>query len=285
MQLKNTFLSLTAIVLALGLSACSKDVKTNTSNTSESNVTEVKIGLVGEHNAEWEAVSKRLEGSDVKLTIVKFADYSLPNRVLNDGEIDLNAFQHKAYLEEDSKAHNYDFEILSDTFIVPLAAYSDKIKSLDELKEGDTIAIPNDLTNGGRALKLLEKANVIKLDPSKGYTPEVKDIIENPKHIKIYEVDAANTVSLIPDVAASIVNSNYAVDNKLDPAKDAIFSDLSGGGVESDNPYVNVVICRKADKDNPILKKVIAEYQKAQTAALVIEQYKGAAIPVFKYQE
>lgn len=278
MQLKNTFLTLAAITLAFSLSACSKDSKSEAQ--SNSNVTEVKIGLVGEHNLEWEGVAKRLEGSDVKLTIVKFADYSLPNRVLNDGEIDLNAFQHKAYLSEDSKAHNYDFTILSDTFIVPLAAYSDKIKSLDELKEGDTIAIPNDLTNGGRALKLLEKANVIKLDPTKGYVPEVKDIIENPKKIKIYEVDAANTVSLIPDVAAAIVNSNYAVDNKLDPSKDAIFSDLTGG-IEQDNPYVNVVICRSADKDKEAIQKVIAEYKKDESATLIKEQYKGAAIPVF----
>jgi len=244
---------------------------------------EVKLGVVGEHNEAWESVAERLKSKGIILTLVKFADYTLPNRALNDGEIDLNAFQHQAYLNEDVKSHDYKIETIAQTIIAPLGLYSQKIKSVDEIKEGDTIAIPNDPTNGGRALKVLEQAGIITLDKSKGYVPTVRDIIENPKQIKIYEVDAGNTPSLLPDVAAAIINSNYAVDNNLNPTTDPIFSDGVGGKIEQDNPYINVIAARSADKDKEIFKKVIAEYQTKETADIILKIYKGGEVPVFKY--
>ena len=243
---------------------------------------EIKLGVVGEHNREWEATAKRLKAEGIDLTIVKFGDYTLPNRALNDGDIDLNAFQHKAYLFDDIKNNGYKIINVGDTLICPLGAYSNKIKSLDELKDGDTIAIPNDPTNGGRALKLLEQAKVITLDPSKGYLPTSRDIQSNPKNIKIYEVDASYTASLLPDVAVSVINSNYATDFGLNPSKDAIFSDTTGE-IDENNPYINIVAARIADKDNPVIQKVIKAYQTKESADIILEDSKGNNVPVFKY--
>ncbi len=243
---------------------------------------EIKLGVVGEHNEAWDDVVKRLKKDGINLTLVKFADYTLPNRALNDGEIDLNAFQHVAFLNADVESHGYKIEPIANTIIAPLGLYSKKIKNVSELQDGDTIAIPNDPTNGGRALKVLELAGLIKLDASKGYIPTVRDITENPKNIKIYEVDAGNTPSLLPDVAAAIINSNYAVDNDLNPTTDPIFSD-GVGKVDLDNPYINVIAARTDNKDNPVFKKIIAAYQTKETAEIIKELYHGGEVPVFKY--
>lgn len=283
-MLKNIIKTAAAVALGLTLTACGDDKNDQAQNTENATakVTEVKLGVVGEHTEEWKLVAQKLEKEGIKLTIVKFADYTLPNRALNDGDIDLNAFQHKAFLEADCKANGYKLSYIADTIISPLGAYSNKIKSIDELKDGDTVALPNDPTNGGRALKLLEKAGVIKLDESKGYLPTVRDVTENTKNIKFYEVDAGNTPSLIPDVAISIINANYATDNGLTPDKDAIYQDTTGT-IDADNPYINIIAAKTADKDNPVFKKVVEAYQHKDVAEKILELYKHSQIPVFKY--
>lgn len=283
-MLNNIIKTAAAVALGLTLTACGDDKNEQTQSTENTatKVTEVKLGVVGEHTEEWKLVASKLEKEGIKLTIVKFADYTLPNRALNDGDIDLNAFQHKAFLDADCKANGYKLSYIADTIISPLGAYSNKIKSIDELKNGDTVALPNDPTNGGRALKLLEKAGVIKLDESKGYLPTVRDVTENTKSIKFYEVDAGNTPSLIPDVAISIINANYATDKGLTPDKDAIYQDTTGK-IDANNPYINIVAARTADKDNPVYKKVVEAYQQKDVAEKILELYKHSQIPVFKY--
>ncbi|MCR5084663.1 MAG: methionine ABC transporter substrate-binding protein [Succinivibrionaceae bacterium] len=241
----------------------------------------IKLGVVGENNEQWEYVADQLKKEGVTLELVKFADYTLPNRALNDGEINLNTFQHIAFLRHQNKENGYKLAALAPTIIAPLSVFSQKIKSLDELKDGDTIAIPNDPTNGGRALKLFETAGIIKVDPKKGFVPEVRDITDNPRHIKFYEVDAANTVSLLPDVAAAVVNSNYAVDNNLIPQRDAIYIEKQGEGDE--NPFVNIIAVREDDKGNPLYQKLLKAYQTKEVAEIILRVFKGAQIPVFKY--
>ena len=272
-----------AVIASLGhaLTACGD--KDNKETASNDGLVEVKLGVVGEHNNEWKATAERLEKEGIKLTLVKFADYTLPNRALNDGEIDINSFQHVAYFKSDCEEHGYDLANVGNTYIAVMGAYSDKIKSMDELKDGDTIAIPNDPTNGGRALKLVERAGVIKLDPAKGYIPTVRDITENPKNIKFYEVDAGNTPSLIPDVAVSVINSNYAIDNNLDPLNDAIFSDVTGE-IDENNPYINIVVAKSSNKDNENIKKVMKAYQVKETAEILLKEYKGSQIAAFKFE-
>ena len=222
------------LVLSLGASAL-----------ADGEQTVVKLGVVGENNEQWQPVIDALAEEGVTLELVKFADYTTPNRALADGEIDLNAFQHIAFLESDIEANGYDLTPIGDTILAPLGVYSDKIDSLDELQDGDTIAIPNDATNGGRSLKVLEAAGVITVDPEAGYTPVLSDITDNPKNIQFYEVEAANTASLLPDVAAAIINGGHAVDNGLNPAEDSIY--LETQSEDGDNPYVNIIVARTED--------------------------------------
>ena len=201
----------TAAVLALSLTACGSSQKTEETTAAAADTTAagseaaadttaasgektvIKLGVVGENNEQWQPVIEKLAEENIDLELVKFADYPLPNRALNDGEIDLNSFQHIAYFEDDCKNNGYDLSIIGETIIAPLGLYSNKIKDVSEIKDGDIIAIPNDATNGGRALKLLESAGLIKIDPAAGYTPTKKDITENPLNLDIKEVEAANT--------------------------------------------------------------------------------------------
>ena len=240
----------------------------------------IKLGVVGENNEQWDPVIEKLAKDNIKLELVKFADYSLPNRALNDGEIDLNAFQHYAYLNKDVESNGYKIEAIGETLVAPLGVFSNKIKNLSELKDGDTIAIPNDATNGGRALKVLEAAGVIKVNPAAGYTPTLNDITENPKNIKFEEVEAANTASLLPDVAAALINGGHAIDNGLNPKTDSIYLEKVEGG--SENPYINVIVARTEDKDNANYKKVVEYFRTPEVAQKIEEVYKGAYLPTWK---
>ena len=258
----------------------SKSTEKTSSKTDKGEEIVIKLGVVGENNEQWDPVIEKLAEDNIKLELVKFADYSLPNRALNDGEIDLNAFQHYAYLNKDVESNGYKIEAIGETLVAPLGVFSNKIKDLSELKDGDTIAIPNDATNGGRALKVLEAAGVIKVDPAAGYTPTLNDITENPKNIKFEEVEAANTASLLPDVAAALINGGHAIDNGLNPKTDSIYLEKVEGG--SENPYINVIVARTEDKDNANYKKVVEYFRTPEVAQKIEEVYKGAYLPTWK---
>ena len=270
-------------ILTLGLTACGSNQKADTSAEStkadassaaeestkagESSKAEgdttIKIGVVGENNEQWTPVIDAMAKEGITVELVKFADYSLPNRALND-----------------IKDNGYKIEAIGDTIVAPLGVYSKKIADLSELKEGDTIAIPSDATNGGRALKVLESAGVIKVNPDAGYTPTLSDITENPKNIKFTEVEAANTPSLLPDVAAAVINGGHAVDNGLNPENDSIFLEKVQEG--TDNPYVNVIVARSEDKDNENYKKIVKAYQSDDVKKVIEDVYKGAYLPAWK---
>ena len=249
------------------------------------NVTVVKVGVVGDYNAQWDEVNKILAPKNIQVKLVKFTDYATPNRALNDGEIDLNAFQHKAFLANDIKQNKYAIEAIGDTIVAPLAVYNNKnkIKSLKDLKSGDTIAIPSDLTNGGRALKVLESAGVSKLDPAKGYVANKTDIIENPLNIKIMEAESGVLANLLPDVTAALINGGNAFTAKLDPTKDSIYVENTDPAV---NPIaaklVNVIVARTKDKDNATYKAIVAAYQTPEVANVIFTSYNGAYKPAWQ---
>lgn len=242
--------------------------------------TVVKLGVVGENNEQWQPVIDKLAEEGITLELVKFSDYALPNVALNDGDIDLDAFQHYAYFNNQVKEQGLDLTVIGETIIAPLGVYSDKISSLDELKDGDQIAIPNDPTNGGRSLKVLEAAGLIEVDPEAGYVPELKDITSNPKNLEFVEVEAAQTASLLPDVAAAVINGGHAVDNGLNPQKDSLYLEEVTEG--SDNPYINVIAVRTADKDNALYQKIVEYFRSDEVAKVIEEAYKGAYIPAWK---
>lgn len=283
--------SILALVLALlfALTACSGG-NNGPATPTDAAVTDpaapvveptvVTIGVVGANNEQWDTVNELLAADNIQIKLVEFAEYKLPNEALNAGEIDLNAFQHKAYLNKEIADLGYDITVLGDTIIAPLSLYSNKITDVSELKEGDKIAVPSDPTNEGRCFKILESAGLIEVDPAAGYTPELKDITANPLKLDFVEVEAANTASLLPDVAAAFVNGAHAVDNGLKLA-DAVYTEQVQPG--SDNPYINIIAVRTADKDNELYQKVLAAYQTAETAKTIEEVYQGTYIPAFEY--
>lgn len=270
MKIKKILTLSLAALLTLSLAACG----------GKKEAAVVKVGVVGSNNEQWDTVNKLLEKDNIKCEMVEYTAYNMPNDALNAGEIDLNAFQHKAYLNNEIEAQGYDIAVLGDTIIAPLSLYSEKIASVSELKEGDKIAVPQDPTNEGRCFKILEAQGVLSVDPAAGYMPELKDITDNPLNLEFVEVEAAQTSSLLPDVAAAFINGAHASDAGLTP-DDAICTETVEPG--SDNPYINIIACRTADLENETYQKVAAAYQTAEVAQAIDDLFGGRFIPAFEY--
>lgn len=276
---KNKILAL-ALALVLSLSACgtSAPAASSSGSAGDGQVTEVTVGVVGANNQQWDTVNEILAKDNIQVKLVEFSEYKLPNAALNSGEIDLNAFQHKAYLEKEIADLGYDITVLGDTILAPLSLFSNYITDIQELKEGDKIAVPSDPTNEGRCFKILESAGILEVDPAAGYIPEIKDITSNPLNLEFVEVEAANTASLLPDVAAAFVNGAHAVDNGL-KIEDAVYTEQVEAG--SDNPYINIIACRTEDVNNEVYQKVLAAYQSEEDAQAILDIYQGAYIPAW----
>lgn len=236
---------------------------------------EISIGVVGSiYEDLWAPAQKALKEEGINLKIIQFADYVTPNNALSNGDIDLNAFQHRIFLENDAGSHNYDVKLIGNTFIIPLNLYSSKVKSVSELTPGSIVAIPNDVTNGGRAYKVLAAAGLITLKASAGFNPTIDDIETNPSGVEIKEL-AANTIpSVLADVDAAIVNGNYALDFGI-KTESAIFKDTS----VNEKAYWNLIAARGADlKDAAkveIFKKVVKAFQTPETEKVFNETFGG----------
>lgn len=242
---------------------------------STAKVTEVKLGVVGSiYEDLWAPAQKALKAQGINLKIVQFSDYVTPNNALSNGEIDLNAFQHRIFLENDVESHNYDVKLIGNTFIIPLNLYSTKVKSVSELKKGSIVAIPNDVTNGGRAYKVLAATGLITLKASAGFNPTYDDIETNPSGIIIKEL-AANTIpSALADVDAAIVNGNYALDFGI-KTESAIFKDTS----VDEKAYWNLIAARGKDLQDSakveIFRKVVEAFQSPETEKVFNETFGG----------
>lgn len=242
---------------------------------STAKVTEVKLGVVGSiYEDLWAPAQNALKRQGINLKIVQFSDYVTPNNALSNGEIDLNAFQHRIFLENDVESHNYDVKLIGNTFIIPLNLYSTKVKSVSELKKGSVVAIPNDVTNGGRAYKVLVAAGLITLKASAGFNPTYDDIETNPSGIVIKEL-AANTIpSALADVDAAIVNGNYALDFGI-KTESAIFKDTS----VDEKAYWNLIAARGKDLQDSakveIFRKVVEAFQSPETEKVFNETFGG----------
>lgn len=250
-------------------------------NSSTTDTVTVKLGIMGGGDEEiWKPAKEALADEGINLEYVFFTDYAQPNAALVSGDIDLNAFQHYQYLNTEIEQFGYEITAIGDTYISATNVYSSKIKDLSELKDGDKIAVANDAVNLGRALNVLQAAGVITVDSSKGLVPEVADITENPKNIEIVEVDASQTPSLLPDVAAAVINGDFAVDAGLSPVNDAIFFD--DPSYYTSNDYVNVIAARTEDKDNETYKKVVEAYQTSATEEVYNSTFQGTYIAAWK---
>ena len=222
-----------------------------------------------------EFVKPALAKQGVELKIKVFTDYVQPNVQVAEGRLDANFFQHQPYLDEFNASRGTALVSIAGVHVEPFGAYSSKIKKLDELSEGAQVVIPNDATNGGRALLLLQKAGVIKLKDGAGITATVKDIAENPKGIKVRELEAATLPRVLAQVDLALINTNYALEAGLNPTKDALV--IEG----ADSPYVNILVTTAEKKDNADLQKLAKALHTPEVKKFIADQYKGAVVPAF----
>ena len=277
--MKKVFALIAALAFsALALAGCgSQQSASSGASSAASGAKTLKVGATAVPHAEiLEAAKPLLEKEGITLEIVEFNDYVQPNLALNDKELDANFFQHEPYLKNFMDEHKeVKLKNAAGIHIEPMGVYSSKIKKLDELKDGATIAIPNDPTNGGRSLLLLEKAGIIKLKEGVGEKATVGDIAENKKNIKFQEVEAAQVPRTLDDVDAAVINSNFAMQVNLDPTKDAMFIE------DSTSPYVNIIAVRDGDENRPEIQALIKVLHSDEIKQFITEKYKGAVVPAF----
>ena len=249
-------------VLAIGtLAAC---------GAKKDGVKTYVVGVASDQQKEiWEKVSDSLKDDKIKIDVKLFSGYTEENPALADGSLDLNSFQHVAYLNNYNKENKKDLTYIGYTLISPFGLYSEKIKDPKDLKDGDTVAIPDDPTNGGRALQALEALNIIKLKKDAPDSPEVKDIEAYNTKIEIKPIQADQLVATLPDVTAAFINTNYVTDQlHTTPKKSAIYIDTDHLDKVSDL-YKNIIAVRKEDKNKEDFKKIVKAYQTPEIAKLI----------------
>ena len=222
-----------------------------------------------------EFIKPALAKEGVELDIKVFTDYVQPNVQVAEKRLDANFFQHQPYLDEFNKSRGTKLISVVGVHVEPFGAYSSQHKSLADLPQGANVVIPNDATNGGRALLLLQKAGVITLKPEAGILATPKDILDNPKAIKVRELEAATLPRVLTQVDLALINTNYALEAKLNPIKDALV--IEG----NDSPYVNQLVARADNKDSAAMQKLAKALNSAEVKAFIQEKYQGAVVPAF----
>lgn len=268
--MKKSWIVLTLVVFALSsvLVGCAKKEAADTQT--------LKIGASPVPHAELlELIKDDLKAEGIELEIVEFTDYVTPNLALNDGDIDVNFFQHVPYMNSFATEHNLKLVSAGTVHVEPLGLYSKSITSLDALKDGAKIAIPNDATNEGRSLLLLHANGIIQLEDPTNLESTPENIIENPKNLVFEPIDAAQLPRTLEDVDASVINTNYALEAGLNPLEDALL--LEG----ADSPYANILTVLESNKDDARVKTLLKVLQSDKVKNFITEKYKGAVVPVF----
>lgn len=233
----------------------------------------LKIGVTaGPHAQIMEQVKKVAAGEGLNIQIIEFSDYVQPNAALAAGDLDANSYQHKPYLDAQVKDRGYPFAVAFNTVNFPIGLYSKKIKKLADLKEGARFGIPNDPTNGGRVLLLLQAQGLIKLKDGAGLKATPLDVVSNPRKLKFIELDAAQLPRSLDDLDASAINTNFAISAGLNPKTDAIAMEAA------DSPYVNIMVVRQSDLDKPWVAQLRKAYQNDTIAKFINEQFKGSVL-------
>ena len=236
----------------------------------------IKIGATaGPHSQILEQVKKVAERDGLKIQVVEFTDYVQPNAALAAGDLDANSYQHRPFLDQQVKDRGYRIVSVGSTVNFPIGIYSKKIKSLKDLKEGARFGLPNDPTNGGRVLLLLQEQGLIKLKPTAGLKATPLDVVENLKKLKFMELEAAQLPRTLDDLDAAGINTNFAIPAGLHPGKDAIVREAAN------SPYVNLIAVRDQDKNKPWVAKLVKAYQSDEVRKFVQVEFKGSVIPGF----
>lgn len=276
--MKKALSIISALILTVGLAGCGQQqVPASTTAAGSAAGSTKKVIKVGAtpvpHEEILEQVKPILAKEGYDLQIVEFTDYVTPDTALAEGDLDANFFQHIPYLQEMNKEKNLNLDYTVKVHIEPMGVYSQKITKLDDLKNGATIAIPNDPTNGARALRVLESAGLIKL--KSGDLVSKLDITDNPKNLKIDELDAPQLPRVLGEVDAAVINTNYALQAKLNPTKDAL-------AIESkDSPYANVLAVREEDKNKDYIQALSKALNSPEIKKFIEDKYQGSIIPAF----
>lgn len=263
-----------ALAGTFALVGCDKSADTQKVATNNQPVVLKVAATPVPHGELLKFVAPTLKKDGIDLQIVEFTDYISPNTALADKSVDANYYQHIPFLENAKAAKGYQFEIAGPIHILPMAAYSKKVKNLKDLPQDAKITIPNDPSNGGRALLLLEKAQVLKLKDGIGVKATTLDIVSNPKNLKIIEVEAAQVPRTLDDVDVAVANSNYAIGVGLNPLKDSIFIE------DKDSPFVVVVATRKGDEKKDKVQKLVKALKSEETKKYMVDHYKGSVVPL-----
>ncbi|MBU2956567.1 MetQ/NlpA family ABC transporter substrate-binding protein [Paracoccus sp. 1_MG-2023] len=253
-------LRLTAFTSALALSAAAAMAE------------DIKVGVSpGEHGEIMEEVAKVAEPMGLNIEVIEFSDYVVPNQALADGDLDANSFQHRPYLENQMKDRGFELVEVGTTITTPMGVYSDSLTDIADLEDGAQVAIPNDPTNGGRALLILQDLGLITLAEGTGLVPSPLDVQDNPKGLRFLELDAAQLPRALADADIAVINTNYALASGLSPKDDAI-------AMEQDSPYVNIIVVQDGRQDEPWVKTLVEAYHSAEVKAFIDEKYEGAVL-------
>lgn len=275
---KKLFL-LGSVILSLALTGCGGAKKDDAKKDAPSDGdNKIVIGVSPTPHGEIiEGLKSEFEKEGLDVEVVNFDDYIQPNLQLEAGDLDANYFQHKPYLDSFTEERNIDnLDVLGYVHIEPMALYSEKYKSVDEIEDGAEIIIPNDPSNGARALILLEDAGLIKLKDKTNLNSTEKDIAENPKNLKFTAMDAPSIAQVYKDSGAAVINSNFAIGQGLDPTSDSIFLE------STESPYANLVAIRKEDADKEKFQKLLKILNSEEAKTFIEETFKGAVIPAFE---
>lgn len=233
----------------------------------------IRIGAsAGPHAEILDVVAEVANPKGLEIEVVEFTDYVIPNEALANGELEANSFQHQPYLDNQIRDRGYDLVSIAQTVLFPMGVYSEKVDSIEFLPDGASIAIPNDPTNGGRALLLLASAGVIGLADEVGLTPTILDVTDNPKDLSFTELDAAQLPRSLGDVDAAAVNTNYAIESGLDPNNDSILRE------GTDSPYTNLLVVRTEDREQPWVPTLVESYRSPEVKAFIEQRFQGSIV-------
>ncbi|PAV31659.1 methionine ABC transporter substrate-binding protein [Virgibacillus profundi] len=277
--MKKLWILCLAILSVVALSACSSA----SSESGEGDTVKVKIGVNGSDGVQWPILKEKAAKEGIEIELIEFQDYTLPNNALAQGDLDINAFQHIAFLGQYVKESGEDLVPIGSTMLAPIGIYSEKITDVSEIKEGDKIAIPDDPSNQARSLRLLESAELITLADDFGMFGDPSKIAENPLNLEIIPMTAQQTPRVLPDVTASVINNGVAGQAGFSPGEDPIFIEDANG--EATHPYVNIIAARAEDKDNETYKRIVELYQEKDIEQAIKEDTNGGSFLVKLTQE
>ncbi len=271
-MLKKFLVIAVALISMLAMAGCG-----GSGEKKAAEATTIKVGATaGPHAEVVEAAAKEAEKQGLKVQVVEFSDYITPDKALASGEIDLVSYQHKPFMENFNKQNGSDLVAIGQTILMRMGIYSNKVHDVKDIPDGATIAIPNDPTNGGRGLMLLERAGLLKLKEGVGMKATINDVVDNPKHLKFKELEAAQLPRSLEDVDAAAITMNYVMSAGLDVKKQGIFLE------PKDEPLaVMILAARNKDKDKPEYKKFLAAMQSEGVKKFIADKYKGTIEPAF----